>query len=284
MSKHFYPKHFFRFRWLDSFAAKPATVRLLILVLVATPLVAGTVSVQATADLPLRTDNACGDSDVGFVTCSIFAIFSDSPTSHNVALSEGTARADFGSLSGAMYIDGAAISGFYESSFSDFVTILGGSGTGTLTTHYLLFSSDEQIGNPGQAVPPFYRFIQGGTIVEHTPNLPQLPDMEDAELTENLDITSSIVFGTAFPLGAGTRVSLAPRGHLDTKSTLTITGFTVLDSAGDAVPGATVQRGFSPVAPNVFVPEPDTSATGICSTAILIVQFRRQRGGAALFL
>src|SRR5215831_12015567 len=130
---------------------------MLCVVLVAAPLVAGTVSIQATSDLPLTIGSStCADSSIRLVFCSIWATFGD-PLSHKLAASEGTASADFGSLFGAMYVGGEVISGFYQSSFSDFVTVLGGSGAGTLTTHYRLFSSDTKLTVPGHAVPPSYR-------------------------------------------------------------------------------------------------------------------------------
>ena len=138
------------------------------------PLAAGTVSMQASSNQPFSPPGTtyCTQSSIGPVSCSINFNFSD-PTGRNSVGGQSTATADFGSITGFLVAGGtnSNLSAFYQSSFGDYVTVLGGSGEGTLITHYHLVSSDSEQGIPASfAVPPLYRVLQGGDAVAHTPD------------------------------------------------------------------------------------------------------------------
>ena len=267
-------------------AALPA-----IAVLVQLPIFAGMVTTQAASGRPLVSGSAyCADSRTGPVSCAIDPIFSD-PTGRNDAVAMIQATADFGTISGdvAIFSTNTSISASYQSSAGDDVRVLGGSGIGTLITHYRLVSSDQQITAPGRQVPPFYRFLQGNSVVEHTPDLPERDSTLVSTLTEDLDVTSPVVFGTPIPLAAGTRAGFDdPHGGgrffgLETTSSAQIAGYTVLDANGNVLPGAVVQRTFS-ADPDPFVPEPATVWMGIWSVVLLRARVRtgtsRRVGGS----
>jgi hypothetical protein len=255
------------------------------------PLAAGTVSMQASSNLPFSPPGTsyCTQSGIGPVSCSINFNFSD-PTGRNSVGGQSTATADFGSITGFLVGGGtnANLSAYYQSSFGDYVTVLGGSGVGTLITHYHLVSSDSEQGLPPSfAVPPLYRFLQGGDTVAHTPDLAHIPiDNPMASLTEDFDVTSPVIFGERIPLAAGTRTdfNFAADGNfgvvLVTTASAQFTGYTVLDSNGMILPGAVVQRSFSPAQPDPFAPEPGTLWMGIGGTLILLENKRRRRHSA----
>lgn len=167
------------------------------------------------------------------------------------------------------------------------MTVLGGSGEGTLITHYHLVSSDSEQGLPASfAVPPLYRFLQGDDAVGHTPDLAHIPiDNPMASLTEDFDVTSPVIFGELIPLAAGTRTeyNFAADGNFGivqvTTASAQLTGYTVLDSNGMILPGAVVQRSFSQQ-PDPFAPEPSTVWMGIGGTLILL-ENKRRRGPSA---
>ena len=197
---------------------------------------------QASSNLPFsRTWHAsyCTQSSIGPVSCSINFNFSD-PTGRNSVGGTSTATADFGSVTGATGGGGrnGTVSAYYQSSFGDYVTVLGGSGEGTLITHYHLVSSDEVMGAipVSFAVPPLYRFLQGDNAVGHTPNLQHIPsDNPMASLTEDFDVTSPVIFGGLIPLAAGTRTefTVSPDGGLGASlSTIASAQLTGLHGAG----------------------------------------------------
>jgi len=166
--------------------------------------------------------------------------------------------------------------------------VLGGSGEGTLITHYHLESTDGVTGQitPNFAVPPLYRFLQGDDAVGHTPNLEHIPfDNPTASLAEDFDVTSPVIFGELIPLAGGIRTeyALSPDGGqgggLSTIASAQLTGYTVLDSDGMILPGAVVQRSFSPAQPDPFAPEPSTVWMGVGGTLILL-EYKRRRSPA----
>src|SRR4051794_19611369 len=109
------------------------------------PLTAGTVSLAGSASLPTESPTSCAQSGPGPVSCFLNTIFSD-PTGRNTAFLGGSASADFGLINGSVSVsnDNANfVQGSYQSSFSDFVTVLGAAGSGTLVTHYHLVSTED---------------------------------------------------------------------------------------------------------------------------------------------
>jgi hypothetical protein len=198
---------------------------------------------------------------------------------------EVSGSADFGSISGHLFEavdhDGSA-AGSDQSTFGDFLTILGGTGQGTLITHYQIISSGQQDREPFVPLAAFYRFLQGNTIIEHSPALPaplaRTPDV--SRLSEDLDVTSLFTFGVPLPLAAGMRIPQplsgpGGTGSVSTSSSAQITGFTVLDSSGGVVADATIQRSFSTTPPDPFVPEPGTLAMMVTGGVLLILLRRR---------
>ena len=192
-----------------------------------------------------------------------------------------SATADFGYIAGFLVGGGtnAYLSASYDSSFADYVTVLGGTGQGTLITHYQLASSDEANGvMPSFAVPPSYSFFQAGFIRQYTPNLQHMPsDNPDASLTENFDVSTPVTFGQLLLLGASTSTQFSfyaesGRGSsLFTSASAKLTGYTVLDSDGTILSASSVQRSFSDA------PEPGTLWVGIGGTLILLGSKRRRQ-------
>jgi hypothetical protein len=248
------------------------------------PLSAGTVVIQATSFLPFvpfqpGDSTFCDQSDVGPVSCSIRADFQGGFAS---AHAEGSTAADFGLISGSILTAATrtGINGFNKSMFGDFVTILGGTGEGTLITHYHLISTGEQMGEPNVPLVPFYRFVQANVAVEHTPALPTPPDGVISTVPEDLDVTSTITFGVPLPLGAGARIAqsyTADSASTIVKSSAQIIGFTVLDSSGHVVADATIQRSFSTSPPDPFAPELGSLAMILTGGAVVIL-LRRSVG------
>jgi hypothetical protein len=249
------------------------------------PLSAGTVITQASSSLPFDPSGAgfpptdstfCAQSDIGPVSCMITADFAFRIRSSHADIS---GAADFGSISGSLFtaVVRGDVAGLDQSSFGDFVTVLGGTGQGTLITHYQLVSTGEQDRQPGVPLAPFYRFVQGNVAVEHTPALPVSQPQSVSTLLEDLDVTSTITFGVPLPLAAGTRVEqslglLNDFGSAGTTSSAQITGFTVLDSGGNVVADSMIQRSFSTAQPDPFAPEPGTFAM-ILSAGVIILSF-----------
>jgi hypothetical protein len=100
-------------------------------------------------------------SGSGPLAYGISATFSD-PTGRYSAHVDMSAATDFGNIRGAGGpFNDETVEAIYQGSFTDSVTVLGGSGAGTLITHYHLISSDLQMHLPGLAFPPFYVFAQG---------------------------------------------------------------------------------------------------------------------------
>jgi hypothetical protein len=173
-----------------------------------------------------------------------------------------SASAAFGSLSSGAYTVGQRLAGpnaTAESWFSDDVLVTGGTGSGTLISHYAL-----AIG--AQASPYVYAsssgfaFVQGGTNYALTPAASDYTFVSNPQLapqgcaygicfSESLDVSSPIQFGSLVPLGALsylTSTDFAPWGggdaalDVDPYSNLDLTGFTVLDASGSVVADALV--------------------------------------------
>ena len=252
---------------------------LLLFGMTAISLGANTVSVSASSTQPLETlppgsdVDSCHQSGLGPVSCSIRPTFSD-PSGRFGGHVEVFATAEFGLThgDGIGFTDNAPVGVFYESSFGDYITVLGGSGVGSLVTHYQLVSSNLWDRLPGLAVSPFYRFRQGDVAVEHTPNLPPSSIPLPNTLTEDFDVSAPVVFGVPIPLAAGTRANFnVPSqrgGSLSTSSTAQLVGYTVLDSAGEIVAGAIIQRSFTTEV-DAFVPEPGTLLGGIIGAVFI---------------
>jgi hypothetical protein len=250
------------------------------------PLSGNVVTIAANAEnMTSLEDTFCQQSATGPVTCEMTYIFVNGPW-----LAGGSSKviADFGSVTAfiTLAFSNANASVYYQGSFGDNVTVLGGSGNGTLVSHYHLISVDTQDGLPGLAVPPSYRFLQGATAIDYTPDLPQpFNNRETSVLMEDLDVSSPVVFGVPLMLAAGSSTQLhtvlQPGGFmLTTNSSLTLTGYTVLDSTGTVVGGATVQREFALV-PDVYAPESKTVWYSIAGVAVISVlrRLRRREGG-----
>jgi hypothetical protein len=250
------------------------------------PLAAGTVSLDASSTLPPDlqpgTTQCSQDVPVGLASCRISAFFSD-PAGRNTAAVFATAAADHGAISGDVFvaIDSGNASASYQSAFADLVTVLGGSGVGTLITHYHLVSFDDEERAEGLGLPPSYQFQQGGTSVDYTPDLPHPNTNPVSTLTEDFDVTSPFIFGEPFGLSASTRaVYLNPMGParaytLETSSSAQITGYTVLDLSGAVVAEATIQRDS--------IPEPATkwlALAGCLSIATMNLAKRKAPRGA----
>jgi hypothetical protein len=237
------------------------------------PLTAGTVTVTAASSfLPLSSGmDFCSQSVPGVTSCDISAIFSD-PTGRSTGRVFASAAADYGSLSGDISIEInrglGGFSGSYQSSFGSDITVLGGTGDGTLITHYHLISFYDWGGaGTGLPLPPSYQFQQEGTLVNYTPALHFPSD----NLEEDFDVTSQFTFGEPFLLSAGTSVAYVNEegfmGGVDTGSSAQITGYTVLDSSGAVVADATVQP--------TSIPEPGTLWLGVAG-GLLIVMNKHQ--------
>jgi len=247
----------------------------LLLGIASLPLVAGTVSIQADSDLPVAlppSDTSCAASSPGNVS------FEGQRRNYTAHVS-GSATADFGSITGYIgsSVEQSSVSSSYSSYFQGYVTVFGGSGVGTLITHYQLISMSEQNFLPGLAVSPSYSFSQGNTGASHTPALPQLPRTAMATLIEEFDVISPVIFGEPILLSASTgarhgiNVLQCCGGSfedLQTSSSAQITGYTALDSSGATLAGATVMIGS--------VPEPGTLWSGMIGALIFTFLHRRR--------
>jgi len=183
----------------------------------------------------------------------------------------GSATADYGSISGGIFvgIDSGDASGSYGSSFGEQVIVLGGSGDGTLITHYQLVSFDAEERATGLTVPPSYQFQQGLTTINYTPFLPHPNFNPVSSLTEDFDVTSRFTFGEPFLLSAYTHAEYRnPQTGgrafiLQTSSSAQITGYTVLDSGGAVAADAIVER--------TAIPEPGTLWLGMAGVLMIVV-------------
>lgn len=224
---------------------------------------ASSVTVAANSNFPLMTGSVfCHEDAVSAVSCDISPKFTEQfGRASGLALIH--ASADFGAASGSAYGEAElflTVEGRYRASFSDYVTILGGIGSGVLVAHYELTSSNSAPFITPR-FDPYYRFIQGAVVKNHVPNLiPPNPPAE-ATLTETFEVSSPFDFGVPLRLGAGTAGGfVAERTEFPFVSTglgsrLRLTGYTVLDASGDEVTGVQVSRSFVQ-GPDVFVPEP----------------------------
>lgn len=165
---------------------------------------------------------------------------------------------------------------YAATSFSDNVIVTGGTGTGTLISHYTLVMGSDANGsgpNPGGFV-----FVQGATRSGVTPQFvnfwtnpptgPQPAGCEDIGLcfSESFDVSSPVSFGTVLPLGALIYMDSAGFDDImggggssfaNASSTLQLDGFTVLDGDGDVVSDAVVTPQDLPASFNLdFTPEP----------------------------
>lgn len=199
-------------------------------------------------------------------------------------LSAGTAA--FGALAGRMQESGGG-SGYLTASN---VVVTDGSGAGTLLAHYALATTalaylTDSVETGG------FSFVQGATSPSVSPvflnfgftspngNPPAGCGMFGLCFSEMFDVSSAMTFGAALPLGAATYLMSDGFGELpvnlgnglNANTSLTLTGFTVLDRAGNVVTGASVRpqnQAWS------ATPEPDT--WGLMVTGLGILGMRRR--------
>jgi len=262
---HFYPKI-------------PPEIVLLAAVLCgsATLLHGSTISLFANSDRPLEAGvSSCSLSGLGPIACDIHPTFSD-PTGRNDAHADVSASAGSASVSAGAFVFSVNtnISALYQASFTGSVTVTGGSGTGTLITHWHLISTNSQFRLPGLAVSPSYFLMQDGAALSFTPNLPTAPPDPDhgGMEVDDLDVSSTFQFGTPLGLGAQTQAQLGQfqfaTGNLSVSSSAAITGYTVLDASGAVVPGALVLSNA--------VPEPGTWAGTLAGSILLLAVIRKK--------
>lgn len=161
-----------------------------------------------------------------------------------------SATAAFGALSGS-FGEYNGSSGYFLASFGDEVIVTGGSGAGTLVAHYALSATADSYADlTGNMKAAKLSFVQGSTTTGIVPSFTSFgymtplpyPPPAGCEpyglcFSENFDVTSPVQFGTAFPLGAESYLTsdgfagrpFPPGYALGTRSSLQLTGYTVLD-------------------------------------------------------
>jgi hypothetical protein len=231
-------------------------------------------------------NSSCQDSGVTSASCSIS--FQLTPSSFQGGGSV-SATAGFGSLSGQGSGGGeAATPGpiIYNTSFSDYLVVTGGTGSGTLTAHYQLDADGGQPLNPATNadVPtnsPEFSFLEGSTAE----NLyPHLTDGNSGFSNEPFSISSPFQFGTQVTFGADTQALID--NYIYTEglfaeaqcgSSVQLIGFTVLDASGNVIPGAEVTP-ENVVGLDFFTPEPFSASLvllGLVALVWPIVRYRR---------
>jgi len=207
-------------------------------------------------------------------------------------LSAGTAA--FGALTGRMQESGGG-SGYLTASFGDNVVVTGGSGAGTLVAHYALATTALAYLTDSNKTGGF-SFVQGATTANVSPvflnfgftspnlNPPAGCGMFGLCFSEMFDVSSPMTFGAALPMGAATYLMSDGLGELpvdlgnglNANTSLTLTGFTVLNAAGSVIAGASVTPQNQPWSPT---PEPVTWGLMLAGLAILGMRkgFRRSR-------
>lgn len=185
------------------------------------------------------------------------------------------ATAAFGRLTGRMQESGGG-SGYLSASFGDNVMVTGGSGVGTLVAHYALATSAAAL-LVNSAQTGGFSFVQGASSATVTPvflnlgfaspnpNAPAGCGMVGLCFSETFDVASSMTFGTALPLEADEYLMSKGFGELpagqgsglNVNTSLTLTGFTVLNATGTVVGNAVVRPQNQTWSP---APEPVTWA------------------------
>lgn len=219
----------------------------------------------------------CEQSSASSASCS--TSFSGHGGGYGFIDSGGTvsANAAFGALSGNVQESNGS-SGRFVSSFGDDVVVTGSSGAGTLVSHYALAVSAEGTGGDDAVR---FSFVQGSTKTGVTPiftnfgytmpvpNPPAGCASYGLCFSETFDVSSSIQFGTALPLGSlssldsnGFGPILLPGSNSLTNAflTLQLTGYTVLDGSGTVVGDAAVTRQNAAGLDLFATPEPGTWA------------------------
>ena len=275
----------------------PFSVVMIVLMAASEGLDAASVLVNISGgQLPLYPDPAsktlCRQDSDSAALCDIHAYFYDPPPplAGNEGYGAGTANADFGVLSGSAFgaIEYGEISVFYRASFSDYLTVSGGAGQGILVSHYLLTSTSESSNGFSPEVTTRFRFIQQSATVDHLSLVASDPGPMGST-SETFDVTSPFDFGVPLLFGAGTQYSLnlpsdaVPWGikssqNLHVTSRLELTGYSVLDRSGQAIPGAQVVRDFR-TGPDVFLPEPAPEWI-TCAGLAILAALKKARAGA----
>lgn len=203
------------------------------------------------------------------------------------------ASAAFGALSGTVEESNGS-SGRSVSSFGDDVIVTGGSGAGTLVSHYALAATAAATGGDGAVQ---FSFVQGATktgVVPtftnfgFTPPLPNPPPQGCQSyglcFSEMFDVSSPIEFGTAVPLGALNSLNSDAFGEIsvpggsyavDAGSSLHLTGYTVLDAGGNVVSAAAVTR--QNVAGLDLFPTPEPATWGLMLAGLVATSWRLRR-------
>lgn len=213
----------------------------------------------------------CSQSDVASVGCNIW-VYEDLWSG---AYAGGGASSAFGNLSGNLMfsienswrsfgnvgIDQAQ----FTAEFSDPVLITGGTGPGTLVAHFTWSGCD--VGAWGDLC----HMLDGSS-----PSFSATTGTSSSEWTANgmvysgaLDLSTPFNFGGQSTI-AGTIAGWLPNGMIYSTSadssnggayaSLTLTGFSVYDAAGDLVPGAQV----TPILNPASIPEPGSFGLVVC--------------------
>ena len=237
------------------------------------------VSLQGSVASPITS---CSASDAAAASCTInFTAGSGYDEGQGFGLA--SASSAFGSLSGSADLFGSpdllgrpypTVSGEFSADFNDPVLITGGTGSGTVVAHFS-WSDAEYIYPvvcndcyPGGFWPSFSADI-GGTSQSWSAG-------PTSSTTGTFDLAASFVFGSTTSVGGS--LSADPTTELlvysgsgsdaGASASLTLTGFSVYDSAGNLVPGAEVTPMLSP----------EPGAWSLCLAGLLIlVGLRRVR-------
>jgi hypothetical protein len=241
-------------------------------------------AVYSIADPVQVSIEGCQDSGLTSASCTIS--FQLSPFRYG----DGTvsATATFGSLSGGGSGGGeGATPGpiIYNTSFSDYLVVTGGTGSGTLIANYQLSADGGQPLNPvGNAdVPtnsPEFSFLEGST----EENLyPHLTDGNTGFSNMPFSISSPFQFGTPVAFGADTQALID--NYINTEglnfgaqcgSSVQLVGFTVLDASGNVIGGAEVTPA-NLVGLDFFTPEPFSASLVLLGLVTLIWPISRSR-------